>query len=278
MDPLVSIIVRTCNRPDILQVALESIKKQKYENVETVIIEDGKNTSEEMIKKNFSELNFQYYSFGTHRGRATAGNKGMEIARGEYFCFLDDDDELFPDHIKILVDSARSREELVVYAVAEECQIRIKSRNPYRIEEKRKRIRYRQPFCRLLLFKENYLPIQTVLFSRKLYELEGGFDENLDCLEDWDLWIRYSLQTDFCFVDHVTSKYYVPFRSVKKVKRNREFAKSQKDLLNKFATYEVQSNVRQLSTEADILIKRAERKNAFYYLKALYELVWFWDI
>ena len=211
MNPLVSIIVRTCNRPDILQVALESIKKQKYENIETVIIEDGKNTSEEMIKKKFSELNFQYYSFGTHRGRATAGNKGMEIARGEYFCFLDDDDALFPDHIKILVDLAQSREELVVYAVAEECQIRIKSRNPYRIEEKRKRIRYRQPFCRLLLFKENYLPIQTVLFSRKLYELEGGFDENLDCLEELGLMDKIFFTDRFLFCGLCNIKILCPF-------------------------------------------------------------------
>ena len=37
----VSIIVRTCGRPEVLRGALESIRKQTYPDVETVVIEDG---------------------------------------------------------------------------------------------------------------------------------------------------------------------------------------------------------------------------------------------
>ena len=39
------------------------------------------------------------------------------------------------------------------------------------------------------------------MFDRSLYEELGGFDESLDFLEDWDLWVRYSTKTDFKFID-----------------------------------------------------------------------------
>ena len=38
----------------------------------------------------------------------------------------------------------------------------------------------------------------------------GGLDETLDALEDWDLWVRYSLHTDFTCVKKTTSVYRVP--------------------------------------------------------------------
>jgi len=47
----------------------------------------------------------------------------------------------------------------------------------------------------------------------------GGFDENLDLLEDWDLWVRYSLKTDFLFVPKLTSIYRVPADSEERRKR-----------------------------------------------------------
>jgi hypothetical protein len=55
-----------------------------------------------------------------------------------------------------------------------------------------------------------YIPIDCMLFSRELYLLEGGFDELLDMLEDWDLWIRYSRYTDFLFIEKATCIYRIP--------------------------------------------------------------------
>ena len=54
------------------------------------------------------------------------------------------------------------------------------------------------------------MPIQTVLFQRKLFEQYGGFDPDLDNLEDWNLWVRFSLKHDFLMVPKVTSLYRVP--------------------------------------------------------------------
>ena len=40
-------------------------------------------------------------------------------------------------------------------------------------------IRYKQPFNRLLLYTFNYIPIQSIMFQKSLYEEYGGFDEKI---------------------------------------------------------------------------------------------------
>ena len=54
------------------------------------------------------------------------------------------------------------------------------------------------------------MPIQCVLFHRSLYEKWGGLEEDMEQLEDWNLWTRYTLEHDFVFVEKCTSKYRVP--------------------------------------------------------------------
>ena len=51
-------------------------------------------------------------------------------------------------------------------------------------------------FDRITLWHHNFLPIQAVLFSRRLYERHGGFAEDMDQLEDWNLWTRFTLEVN----------------------------------------------------------------------------------
>ncbi len=70
--------------------------------------------------------------------------------------------------------------------------------------------RHRQRFDRLALWHQNYLPIQAVLFHRSLWQRYGGFAEDMDQLEDWNLWTRYTIEDDFACVEKTTSKYRIP--------------------------------------------------------------------
>ena len=49
-----------------------------------------------------------------------------------------------------------------------------------------------------------------MLFHRRLFERYGGFAEDMEQLEDWNLWTRYTLENDFVLVEKTTSKYRVP--------------------------------------------------------------------
>lgn len=220
-SPLVSIIVRTCGRPNVLREALISIKNQTYENIEIIVIEDGKTVSKNLIETEFNDLNITYWATEKKVGRSKVGNIGMEVSKGKYLNFLDDDDLFFADHVEVLVSNLENGEYKLAYSLAYETPIIVESEDPYVYKEIYHNLIYNQPFNKLMLFHHNYIPIQAIMFSREVFEKYGGLDENIDALEDWDLWVRYSLDNDFKYIPKATSVYRVPFD--KKAVANRQF-------------------------------------------------------
>ena len=218
--PLVSIIVRTCGRAAVLRETLISLRNQTYAPLEVVIVEDGINTAEKMIFEEFSDMNILYFATGIKVGRSKAGNMAMEKAHGKYLNFLDDDDLFYADHVEVLVNTLLHSENRAAYALAFETPIEIKSRDPYIYEVKNYFGIHKQQYNKIILCHHNYIPIQAIMFEKSLFEEYGGLDEELDALEDWDLWVRYSLYTDFSFVFKTTSIYRVPYN--KQVNRERQ--------------------------------------------------------
>jgi glycosyltransferase involved in cell wall biosynthesis len=212
-NPDISVIVRTIGRPFVLNGALSSLRNQTYKNFEVIIVEDGPVSSKEYIYSQFPDLKIQYFFTGFQVGRNKAGNIGLSNAKGKYLIFLDDDDIFFPEHLEILYRTVENQNVKAAYSIAYEVQTEVISTNPYQYKEKAEKVVFNQPFNLLLLLWKNYIPIQTILFHRTLYEELGGFDESLEIFEDWDLWIRYATATRFIFVPKITSKYRVPCRS-----------------------------------------------------------------
>ena len=268
--PMVSIIVRTCNRPSVLKTALNSIRKQTYPNIEVIVVEDGTNESEQMIKEEYSDLNIKYYCMQEKVGRTKTGNFALEKASGKYYNFLDDDDAFYANHVETLVQALEAGSNKAAYSIAEESQIVVKSQNPYVFREKRKIVRYSQPFNRILLYNSNYIPIQSIMFSRELYEQLGGFDESLEVLEDWDVWARYSTITDFTFIPEITSVYYVPSVRRNKKKRASNLYYAEDALKNKFQQYQVTMNVGQVYQDMEYIIKKYKTGQLIRYMR----LVW----
>ncbi|OBZ13450.1 glycosyltransferase family 2 protein [Bacillus sp. FJAT-26390] len=209
--PLVSILIRTCGRPAMLREALQSVRNQTYSNIEVVIVEDGAAISKALIEEEFDDLNIVYHATGDKVGRCIVGNIAMEKASGVYLNFLDDDDVLYADHIEVLCTQlVNNPDKKAAYAHAFETPIKVISKDPYNYEELFHNVQHRQPFNRLVLLHHNYFPIQSVLFSKELYNELGGIDPELEVLEDWDLWLKYALNYDFIYLDKVTSVYRVP--------------------------------------------------------------------
>ena len=266
----VSVIIRTCNRPQILKRALSSVKNQSYSNIETIVVEDGIALSEKMITEEFADLHIIYHATGEKKGRTVVGNIGLGMSSGEYINFLDDDDILYSNHIETLIKELEIRDAVAAYGIAEEGQIIRSKVNAACFKEKRTIVRYKQPFNRLLLYSFNYLPIQSVLFSRKLYEKMGGFDESLDILEDWELWVRYSTLGNFVFKPEITSKYYVPFRGKNKMARGREMDEALKQVEDKLSTYSIQCDIKSLRKEMDYVINVYNQKGVLYYMRQVW--------
>ncbi len=212
--PLVSVLVRTMpGRAGKLQEAIATVVKQTYRPIELVIAEDGGATAQSLVdtlKTNGRFDNVVYLPL-PKSGRCIAGNAAMENASGKLMCFLDDDDLFYADHLEVLVAEWVRQPCLgAVYGLAYQVRTEILSHEPWVYHDIEHSLIYRQKFSRPLLWHHNYLPIQTVLFQRQLYLDHGGFDPNLDNLEDWNLWVRYSLRHDFLLVPKITSLYRIP--------------------------------------------------------------------
>ena len=88
--PLVSIVITTYNRTNYLYNAIQSVVKQSYTNIEIIVIDDGSTVNyAESICAQFSNCNYYYKENG---GLSSARNYGLNLAKGEYIAFLDDDD------------------------------------------------------------------------------------------------------------------------------------------------------------------------------------------
>ena len=223
LKPKVSILIRTTpGRLARLREAVASVFNQTYENIELVIVEDGGSAAEgytNPLQTRDSAVAIQYISL-PKMGRCRSGNVALKASTGEFICFLDDDDLLYADHVEVLVDALTKAPELGgVYALAFQVDTQVQSLEKWRYTDILHKVIYRQPFDRAILWHHNFMPIQSVMFRRELYEIYGGFDADLDNLEDWNLWVRYTQNRPFHLIEKVTSLYRVPYESTEVLQR-----------------------------------------------------------
>jgi glycosyltransferase involved in cell wall biosynthesis len=108
LDVLVSVLVPTYKRSDLLPRALDSILAQTYKNIEIVVVDDNAPGSvhrakTEQLMHRYMEENqsVKYVQTAGATGGGAARNFGLRHCTGEYIAFLDDDDRYLPDKIEI---------------------------------------------------------------------------------------------------------------------------------------------------------------------------------
>ncbi len=190
--PNVSIIIRTHKRKLGLKLTLNTLRNQNYTNFEIVIVEDGENTAEEMIKSEFSDMNINYYATKENKGRSVAGNIGLSRARGEYVCFLDDDDFLYPDFILSNIQKFNEDEEKkIVFSSFVSLNIDLFSNQPYKFSVKSIDSNIFSHISLMDMCVKCRVPITGAMFKRELYLKYGGMREDLQADEDWHLWLKF---------------------------------------------------------------------------------------
>lgn len=209
-QPLVSILIRTHKRPGFLRQALLSVLHQTYPNIEAIVVEDGSDDGGAIVDEFKDRMNVRYFRHFPGQGRSVGGNRALAEARGTWLCFLDDDDLLFADHVEVLLQYALEHQVKGAYGLAWRTITRVKDDQAGLYEELHRDVFPDEAFNRIVMWHHNYIPIQAALFHRSLYDRHGGFLPDMDQLEDWNLWTRYTIDEDFVQVRKVTSKYRVP--------------------------------------------------------------------
>jgi glycosyltransferase involved in cell wall biosynthesis len=176
--PLVTAVVTTHNRPELLKRALDSVAVQTYPNLELTVVDDGSEPDVQNIVEQYADvLPVQYIRNEKSQGACRARNKGIKAASGKFIAGLDDDDCWHKERIEILV-KAYSDE----YACVTSDTVMVYPKKEA-VWEKKKVINLDT------LLYTNQVGNQVLVRKDRILEV-GGFDPDLKAAQDYDLWIR----------------------------------------------------------------------------------------
>lgn len=99
MKPLVSIILIAYNAERFISRALASAASQTYENIETLVVDDGSTDRTADLVRSFADPRIRYF-YQNNQGQGAARNHGIRESRGTYITFLDADDFYLPEKIE----------------------------------------------------------------------------------------------------------------------------------------------------------------------------------
>jgi len=197
--PLVTVIIPTYNRADLLPRAVRSVLNQTYASLELLVVDDGSTDETAEVMKGFEDPRVRFLRLEKNQGQCAAMNAGIKAARGEWMCFLDSDDEYLDTCIEkqmAVVQAADSELLGVVYVLSGE----------------------RTPDGRMIPAHFNTLqgdvyagaltqgyvaPSITLLIRRTCFDTVGLWDTEFRCFQDDDLCIRLAKQYRFEVVREV---------------------------------------------------------------------------
>ena len=103
-SPIVSVIIPCYNVEKDLPTCFKSLDGQTYKNLHVIFVNDGSTDGTLKLIEEYCAKHPDYTIIsGENRGVAAARNLGLQEVKGEYFCFYDADDIIYPEHIDILV-------------------------------------------------------------------------------------------------------------------------------------------------------------------------------
>lgn len=203
----ISVLIPTHNRKDKLKRAVQSVYNQTVLPDELIVVDDG---SSPAIPENFfsdapTELNVKLVRNQKSKGVIHTRNRGIREVEGGWIVFLDDDDRFVSHKIEeILKKIEGSNDDIdLLYHPA---KIQMVNENVSYVTKPRE-FREGENIFKALLVK-NYIGGAPMVSVKKEKLLEVGFfDENLEALEDYELWIRLAQHNaQFCFLDEALTE------------------------------------------------------------------------
>jgi glycosyltransferase involved in cell wall biosynthesis len=181
--PLFSVITPSYNQAAFLESSILSVLNQDYKNIEYIIIDGGSNDgSVEIIKKYESQLG--YWVSEKDNGQADAINKGLLKAKGDFICWINSDDLIYPNFISSRFKIFQQNPNIdMIYGDVDQGPapgdtiVRKGAGTSYNLMRKTLEI---------------HIPQQSAIWRRRVLEKTGILDPRWHVLLDRDYFIRIS--------------------------------------------------------------------------------------
>lgn len=185
-----SVVIPTSRRPELLLLAIDSVRKQTYSPIEIIVVDNDPDRSAEAVLRQVTQEDgrVRYLAASTIRGPSHARNVGVGQAKGEFIAFLDDDDLWRPeflDHVDAEIQRQPLQLVLGWFDVLQGGRT-----GPG------KGIQPGIPLSVLLRSGNQGITGSNIVIDRGLFDAIGGFDEELEYSEDRDFLIRLVARGD----------------------------------------------------------------------------------
>lgn len=184
--PLVTVVIPTHNRCDLVRQAVASVLAQTWTNLELVVVDDGSTDGTREALRSLADPRLRIIS-GAHSGNvALLRNRGVAASAGEWVAFLDSDDLWEPDKLGRQIHALEDSRAGWSYT------------GSALIDADGKGIPMRAGVFRAisgdvlkaLISDETGACICSIVVAREVFDAVGGFDENLLSMEDLDFELR----------------------------------------------------------------------------------------
>jgi glycosyltransferase involved in cell wall biosynthesis len=201
--PRVTVFVPVYNGEPFLAETIQSVLTQTFPDFELLVVDDCSTDRSASLVRQFADPRIRLVHNDRNRGRSYTRNRGLMLARGEYVAVLDADDVCEPLRL----------EETVAYLDAHPKVAAVGSAATIVDSAGRALFVLRPPAAsdavRARLFTVNCFIHSSVSFRRKLVLAAGGYDEQLQQAEDYELFMRLSAKHQLANLDIALVRYRV---------------------------------------------------------------------
>lgn len=115
---MISTIICFYNEINYIKLTLESLRSQKFDELEVIIIDDCSKFKNQLIEicDLFKDIKIIYHRNNINIGLARSRNIGLELSTGKYVCFLDSDDEYLPRKLTLQYKEIQRDNFDIIYA------------------------------------------------------------------------------------------------------------------------------------------------------------------
>src|SRR5688572_22761135 len=188
-QPLVSVVMATCDRAHFLGPSIDSVLKQSAGDLELIVADDGSGEPARRVLRAWESDPRVHVMWLPHLGIPGAvRNAALHAARGRYVAFQDSDDVWLPDKLSSqLAALAATPGARWCYTSCEHIDARGAPIAPRHISAWSS---HDGDIRDAVACLRTHAALPTVLVERELLQKAGFFDEQLRLFEDHDLWLR----------------------------------------------------------------------------------------
>ena len=289
-DILVSVIINCHNGDKYLKKCIESVISQTYQKWELILWDNCSNDNSAKIFKEFKESRFKYYFNSSKVPLSKARNMAAKHASGEWIAFLDSDDYWLDRKLEFQIDLIKNNtlEPSLVYSKSIILNSSIKIENSWskNIVNSKKSISYKnmpngEIFSSLIF--ENFIPLSSALISKNKYFTKGPINEKLNQAEDYDLFLKLSLNEIVLYSDCPQTIYRIHNNNLSATQLNLNFNETLiiLDLYKKHPLYN-KALLSQIGCKFYSLLRRKDfiqiiilKKNGYTYFTLVKSLLYF---